>query len=881
EACYSTTSFIQGTTTLCPNGNNPNGQDSQVGPGAAIPCEGMLGCDHGTHVTGIAAGDDATYRGIAPEAGILPIQVFSQLNNFFTCGFAPPCLSALTSDVVRGLERVYELRDTYPIAVVNMSLGGEAYATAAECDAAYPSVKAAVDNLRSAGITTIVASGNEGQTAAIATPACVSSAVSVGAVDVIDTVAWFSNSATYLDTLSGGVGIVSTVPGGGFAAKDGTSMAAPSVSGAVALLRSADPDATPDEIVNSIKTTGLSVTDWRNGLVVPRVQVDAAADLLTDGDLSRIALALQPEISGLIEPVGVTNAGDGSGRLFVLLRQGTVLVRDATGMLPSPFLDVSAQVDCCAADGLLGVAFHPDHASNGHVFVSYLNPPGEVVVERYTASADPNQVDSSSAFEIIRITSNLVGHHGGQLQFGPDGYLYIATGDGAIDGTVPLPGTSGDQSSLLGKILRIDVDAPGGPYSLPLDNPLLGVPGAMGEIWSMGLRDPRHFSFDSLAGDLFIADVGETDAHEVNVQLFASAGGEHYGWNIMEGSNCRAGQACDPTGLTPPVIEYGFAEGCAVTGGVVYRGNNHADLHGAYLYGDLCSGRIWGLRSQDGTWQHEQMTHAAVQVTAFGSDEDGEAYLVDRAAGQVYRLTASDLGISTVRLTNAFIDVPYNETLSATGGAAPYQWSVVDGTLPTGMTLDALTGTLAGSALATGTSVFTVQVQDAEFATVKRVLRLTITTAPLVIDSDSLPETTISSAYSADLEANGGTQPYSWAVTSGSLPSGITLSTDGTLSGTATEQGLFSFAATVTDADGSQATQNLELSVFGAVVSLQLNVTHSGAYGNGYGTGQHLLGLYATFIGTGTDLTLEVTGFDIDYADELLLTLNGTPLGYL
>ncbi|MDX2313193.1 MAG: PQQ-dependent sugar dehydrogenase, partial [Gammaproteobacteria bacterium] len=883
EACYSTTSFIDNTTTLCPNGDKPSGEDSQVGPGAAIHCDDMLGCDHGTHVAGIAAGDDDTYRGIAPDAGILPIQVFSRLNGLLACGFAPPCLSAFTSDVVRGLERVYELRDTYPIAVVNMSLGGEGYATAAACDAAYPAVQAAVDNLRSAGITTVVASGNEGQTGAIGTPACVSSAVSVGAVDVIDTVAYFSNSADYLDTLSGGVGIVSAVPGDAFAAKSGTSMAAPSVAGAVAVLRSADPGASPDEIVDVIKTTGVPITDSRNGLVTPRVQVDAAADLLTDGDLAGVALALvaEPELSGLDQPVGITHAGDGSGRLFIMQRVGNVLVRDATGVLPVPFLDLSAKVDCCSAEGLLGLVFHPNHGTNGQVYVSYATSVGEIVVERYTVSGDPNEVDPASGFEIIRIASTLDGHLGGRLHFGPDGYLYIATGDGAVDGTVPLPGASGDPGSLLGKILRIDVDAPGVPYTVPPDNPLLGTAGALGEIWALGLRDPRRFSIDALSGELYVADVGESDAHEVNVQAADSAGGEDYGWNIMEGSNCRAGQACDPTSLTLPEAEYGFAEGCAVTGGVVYRGANHADLYGAYLFGDLCSGRIWGLRSQDGAWQQVQMTQAAVQVSAFGSDESGEAYLVDRAAGQVYRLAVSNLAIDTVRLSTAFAGVPYDETLSATGGAAPYQWSIVTGALPAGLSLDPITGALSGSAVVAGATVFTVQVQDVEFATVARTLRITVTPPPLVIETLSLPEADTDSAYSATLEASGGTPPYAWAVSGGALPAGITLNTDGTLSGTPTEQGAFSFDATVTDDVGDQRTQSLEMSVFGATLSLQLNVTDPGAYGKGYGSDQHVLGLDATFIGTGTDLRLEVTGYDIDYADELLVSLNGNPLGYL
>ncbi len=882
EACFSTTSSVDNTTSLCPNGDNPQGEDTQLGPGAAIYCTDMIGCDHGTHVAGIAAGDDSVYRGIAPDAGILPIQVFSRLNDFFACGFAPSCLSAFLSDVIRGLEHVYDLRDTHEIAVVNMSLGGAAYTSAADCDAAYPALKAVVDNLRSVGITTVAASGNEYHTGAIATPACVSGVVSVGAVDLIDTVADFSNGADYLDTLSPGVGIVSAVPGDAFDAKSGTSMASPGMAGAVAVLRSADPGASPDEIVDAIKTTGVPISDWRNGLVTPRVQVDAAAELLTEGLLSRVALALIPELSGLDEPVGVTHAGDGSARMFILQRAGTVLVRDGGVLLPTPFVDVSTRAGCCAAGGLLGLAFHPDYATSGRVFVSYLTDLGDIVVERYSvSSSDPNRADSASVVEIIRINSSVDGHHGGRIHFGPDDYLYIATGDGAEDGTVPVPGASGDPARLLGKILRIDVDAAGAPYAVPPDNPLVGTSGAREEIWALGLRDPRRFSFDALSGELYVADVGETDAHEVNVQAADSTGGEDYGWNIMEGSACRAGQACDPTGLELPVAEYGFDEGCAITGGVVYRGAAHADLYGAYLFGDLCSGRIWGLRLDDGVWQQVQITQAPVEVSAFGNDENGEAYLVDRTGGQVYRLEVSDLSIDTLRPATAYLGVAYDETLSASGGSPPYQWSIVDGALPSGLALNAVEGRITGIPDALESTTFTVQVQDDGFAMVTRILRLSVTPPPLVIGTTALPDATIGSAFAANLEASGGTPPYGWSISGGALPPGIALGADGALSGAPTDEGVFNFIAKVTDAAGEEITQALKIAVFGPTLSLQLNVTETGEFGHGYGTDQHLIGLQATFTGTTQDLSFHVTGYDIDFVDELAVYLNGTLLGHL
>jgi subtilisin family serine protease len=288
EACFSSNSLLEGASSLC-----PSGAEEELGPGAGINCNGVYGCDHGTHVAGIAASDDSQYAGVAREADLMAVQVFSRVDNLFACGFFPPCLAAFTSDVIRGLEYVYDQRDNFDIAAVNMSLGGESYSSPQECDNNYPALKAAIDNLRAVGIATVVASGNDGFTDAISSPACISSAISVGAVTGSDGVAYFSNVSPWLKTLAPGTGIVSTVPGGVFASKDGTSMAAPHVAGAVAVLNSVVPDAIVDEIEEALISSGVSVTDTRNGVVVPRVQVDAAAQALSQlYDISNISLEL-------------------------------------------------------------------------------------------------------------------------------------------------------------------------------------------------------------------------------------------------------------------------------------------------------------------------------------------------------------------------------------------------------------------------------------------------------------------------------------------------------------------------------------------------------------------------------------------------------------
>ena len=269
EACFSTTSTTAGSTTMC-----PNGQATQVGNGAGINCPvGVSGCDHGTHVAGIAAGKGTNFSGVAKDATIIAVQVFSRFNNPSQCLPRPaPCVSAFVSDLLKGLEHVYGLRGTLRIAAINMSLGGGKFTTYCDTD----SLKPMIDNLRSVGIATVIASGNNGFSDGIGTPACISSAISVGATDKSDAVASFSNSASILNLLAPGVSIQSSVPGGQFAFFNGTSMATPHVAGAWAVLKSSKPSASVSEVLTALVKTGKPITDPRTGLTKPRIQVDAA-----------------------------------------------------------------------------------------------------------------------------------------------------------------------------------------------------------------------------------------------------------------------------------------------------------------------------------------------------------------------------------------------------------------------------------------------------------------------------------------------------------------------------------------------------------------------------------------------------------------------------
>jgi glucose/arabinose dehydrogenase len=342
---------------------------------------------------------------------------------------------------------------------------------------------------------------------------------------------------------------------------------------------------------------------------------------------------------GFDQPVQVVDPGDGSGRLFVVEQPGRIRIVDDGQVVPEPFLDISDLVGCCGERGLLSVAFHPDYATTGDVFVDYTDRNGDTVVARYQVSTtDPNRLDATSAETILTVDQPAANHNGGLLLFGPkDGDLYIGLGDGGGGN-----GQNGqDLSTLLGKILRIDVDGPaGGPlYAVPPDNPFVDRPGARPEIWALGVRNPWRFSFDRVTGDLWIGDVGSATYEEVNFQPATSAGGENYGWDAMEGTTCRVEGGCDA--FVPPVSGFDRDEGCVVTGGYVYRGSAMPDLHGVYLFADYCSGRVWGLiRDTSSAWRRLGPVETGLRISSFGEDATGELYVVD-IEGAIYRLRAS------------------------------------------------------------------------------------------------------------------------------------------------------------------------------------------------------------------------------------------------
>ena len=354
-------------------------------------------------------------------------------------------------------------------------------------------------------------------------------------------------------------------------------------------------------------------------------------------------ISLSPVAGGFVQPVHLAHAGDGSGRIFVVEQAGRIRILDNGVALPSPFLDISSRVLCCGEQGLLSVAFPPGFNAKRYFYVDYTRTPdGATVIARYRVSiGDANVADPGSEEVVLTIPQPFANHNGGQLAFGPDGYLYIGMGDGGSAGD---PLNNGQTPGvLLGKLLRIDVESGAVPYGIPPTNPFLGMAGYRAEIWALGLRNPWRFSFDRLTGDLYIADVGQAAFEEVDVQPAGSAGGQNYGWNIMEGAVCFNGAACNPAGLTPPVTTYDHSQGCSITGGMVYRGTAFPGLQGTYFYGDFCSGRIWGLRNNGAGWESAVLLNPGIpplSITTFGEDETGNIYAANYANGDILEMVS-------------------------------------------------------------------------------------------------------------------------------------------------------------------------------------------------------------------------------------------------
>jgi glucose/arabinose dehydrogenase len=358
-------------------------------------------------------------------------------------------------------------------------------------------------------------------------------------------------------------------------------------------------------------------------------------------------ITLDHIVSGLSSPTQVTNARDGTNRLFVVEQRGTVRVVQGGVLLPGFFMDIRSKVEDGGERGLLGLAFDPNFKTNHRLFVFYTRNGGDVVVSRFTTNTARTDVIESTARPLLLIEhSAQSNHNGGALAFGPNGYLYIGVGDGGGSGD---PGNDAQEKSttLLGKILRVNVNGnvagPFNHYSIPNSNPFKGAIPGRGEIWDYGLRNPWRISFDRVTGQLFIADVGQGRYEEVDREKAGATGGRNYGWNAMEGMHCYKPSKCPLAGDTLPNMEYSHGGGnCAITGGYVYRGPSQTALVGSYVFADWCSGRIWTIPHNGIPVNQAETLRADTphNITSFGESENGELYLVTSSGG-LYQVLAS------------------------------------------------------------------------------------------------------------------------------------------------------------------------------------------------------------------------------------------------
>jgi glucose/arabinose dehydrogenase len=407
----------------------------------------------------------------------------------------------------------------------------------------------------------------------------------------------------------------------------------------------------PKRVVFMVMAVLMAFGSWFGALGATAQEGAAVAqpggDLPGDPSVELVQVA-----GGLVDPINVASAHDGTGRLFVVERVGTIRIIENGEVLEEPFLDLTALVKTDFLEqGLLGVAFHPDYETNGRFFVyysEYATNGNHTLVEYTVSEDDPNVANPDSARLLFSLEDPFFNHNGGTILFGPDGYLYVTIGDGGMAGD-PYDNAQ-DLSTLFGKILRLDVDSEQEPYGIPEDNPFADAgrkpsqianppsqtgdyhPDAKPEIYMYGLRNAWQFSFDMETGDMYIADVGQVAWEEINFKAADEPGGQNYGWDLMESAHCYPpdeNEECDFVGVMP-VAEYAHDDfgGCSITGIGVYRGETSAGLDGIYFSSDFCTGRLWGLQQDEaGTWQFEELLDTDLAVTGSGQGEDGEVYL--------------------------------------------------------------------------------------------------------------------------------------------------------------------------------------------------------------------------------------------------------------
>ncbi|MDQ3191015.1 MAG: PQQ-dependent sugar dehydrogenase [Bacteroidota bacterium] len=362
--------------------------------------------------------------------------------------------------------------------------------------------------------------------------------------------------------------------------------------------------------------------------------------VLSDNTIVKAQINILSLAKGFKEPTSIAHAND--SRLFIVEKVGRIAIIDTNGNVNSNyFLEIESRVKSSGGEqGLLGLAFHPNFSNNGYFYVNYTDNDDSTTVSRFKISGqNPSQADANSEIVLLKIHQPFTNHNGGEIKFGPDGFLYIATGDGGGAGD---PNNNAQNPlTMLGKILRIDVNQ-GAAYGIPSSNPFVGTSDTLDEIWALGLRNPWRFSFDRLNNDLWIADVGQNAWEEINMHTSQSAGGKNYGWPCYEGDEPFNTSGCAvPSKYVFPIFTYentGFSGDCSVTGGYMYRGEKYSNLSEHYFYGDYCSGKIWSINNNAGTWQNQYYGEFDLNISSFGEDAKGELYVADLNQGEIFKI---------------------------------------------------------------------------------------------------------------------------------------------------------------------------------------------------------------------------------------------------
>lgn len=394
---------------------------------------------------------------------------------------------------------------------------------------------------------------------------------------------------------------------------------------------------------------GLALVPVLGGQLVLARDPDSVATLTRGAAVEGVAVRPTALVSGnihltfsriaknLSQPLYITHSGDSNGRLFVVEQTGKIKVIRKGVMQSTPFLNLSSKISTGSERGLLGLAFHPDYKTNGKFYVDYTDKTGATVIAQYIRSSSNASIANPTGKLVLRIPQPYANHNGGMLAFGPDRYLYVGMGDGGSGGD---PGNRAqNRNLLLGKILRINIDTKKA-YTIPPTNPYVGRAGN-DLVWAYGVRNPWRFSFDRLTNDLWIGDVGQERYEEIDRSKAPDAGkGVNYGWRQLEGNHCyNPSTGCNSTGKTKPLAVYGHSVGCAVTGGYVYRGTTYPDLAGVYIFGDYCSGRIWGVDAAGANAQEPLLLNdTPFLISSFGEDQAGNVYVINQALGQIWRL---------------------------------------------------------------------------------------------------------------------------------------------------------------------------------------------------------------------------------------------------